>query len=212
MTQVQTARRMPAWASATLIVLALATGAAVVYWFFTTGPAGADTVILDRGPQDGIKGTPGGRMWNVTSGNTKMQISKGPGDTLQAKFGYLQYDFLTPEEFEVLNKGRRIAVDGAMAEAIGLSSTQTDQLRDQVRARSTSRSPTPSRKTSSNCSAPGVTRPATAGNCRCCMPWTRPATRRLPRPGRPPPTPLPASTKLSATSSGKNSMKCRNER
>ena len=124
---------MPAWAAATLIVVALASGAAVVYWFFTTGPAGADTVILDRGPQDGIKGTPGGRTWNVTSGNTKMQIAKGPGDTMQAKFGYLQYDFLTPEEFEVLNKGRRIAADGAMAEAIGLSTEQADQLRDQVR-------------------------------------------------------------------------------
>jgi hypothetical protein len=124
---------MPAWAGATLIVVALAAGAAVVYWFFTTGPGGADTVILDRGPEDGIKGTPSARMWNVTSGNTKMQIAKGPGDTLQTKFGYLQYDFLTPEEFEVLNKARRIAVDGAMADAIGLSSAQADQLRDQVR-------------------------------------------------------------------------------
>lgn len=124
---------MPAWVSATLIVAALAAGAGVVYWFFTTGPGGTETVILDRGPEDGIKGTPGARAWSVTSGNTKMQIAKGPGDTLRTKFGYLQYDFLTPEEFDVLNKGRRIAVDGAMAEAIGLTPEQADQLRDQVR-------------------------------------------------------------------------------
>lgn len=124
---------MPAWMSATLIVAALAAGAGVIYWFFTTGPGGADAVILDRGPQDGIKGAPGGRMWNIIGGNTKMQVTKGIGDALQTKFGYLQYDFLTPEEFEVLNKGRRIAMDGAMADAIGLTPTQAEELKDQVR-------------------------------------------------------------------------------
>lgn len=126
-------RVMPAWLSAMIIVVALATGAAAVYWFFTSGPGGSDTVVLDRGPDDGIKGTPTGRTWNVISGNTKMVVTKGPGDALQTKFGYLQYDFLTPEEFETLNKGRRIAADMAMAEALGLSSDQADQLRDQVR-------------------------------------------------------------------------------
>lgn len=119
--------------SATLIVAALAAGAAVVYWFFTTGPGGADAVILDRGPQDGIKGTPGGRMWSIIGGNTKMQVTKGIGDALQTKYGYLQYDFLTPEEFEVLNKARRLAMDGAMADAIGLTPAQAEQLKDQVR-------------------------------------------------------------------------------
>lgn len=126
-------RRMPAWVSVVLIVLALAGGAAVVYWFFTTGPGGGETIILDKGPDDGIKGTPGGRNWTVISGNTKMQVTKGPGDKLQAKFGYLHYDFLTPEEFAVLNKGRRIAIDGAMADALGFSADQSNDLRDQVR-------------------------------------------------------------------------------
>jgi len=133
MSEIQSARGMPAWASATIIVVALAAGAGAVYWFFTSGPGGSERIVLDRGPEDGIKGPPGGRTWSVISGNTKMVVSKGPGDALQTKFGYLQSDFLTPEEFEVLNKGRRIAVDGAMAEALGLSSAQTDQLRDQVR-------------------------------------------------------------------------------
>lgn len=128
-----TPRRMPVWLSASIIVIALAAGAGLVYWFFTSGPGGGDTIILDKGPEDGIKGTPGGRIWKIVSGNTKMQVIKGPGDALQTKFGYLQYDFLTPEEFEVLNKGRRLAVDGAMAEALGLSSDQAGQLRDQVR-------------------------------------------------------------------------------
>jgi hypothetical protein len=133
MSEIQSARGMPAWASATIIVVALAAGAGAVYWFFTSGPGGSERIVLDRGPEDGIKGPPGGRTWSVISGNTKMVVSKGPGDALQTKFGYLQSDFLTPEEFEVLNKGRRIAVDGAMAEALGLSPAQTDQLRDQVR-------------------------------------------------------------------------------
>lgn len=124
---------MPAWLSAIIIVVALAAGAAVVYWFFTTGPGGAETVILDRGPDDGIKGSPTGRTWSIIGGNTKMQVNKGIGDALQTKFGYLQYDFLTPEEFEILNKGRRIAVDSAMADAIGLTPAQADQLKDEVR-------------------------------------------------------------------------------
>jgi hypothetical protein len=124
---------MPAWAGGAIVVVALAVGAGTLYWFFTSGPGGSETVVLDHGPEDGIKGTPAGRTWNVISGNTKMQVAKGPGDALQPKFGYLQYDFLTPEEFEILNKGRRLAIDGAMADALGLSSAQTDELREQVR-------------------------------------------------------------------------------
>lgn len=127
------ARGLPAWASALVIVIALGGGAGIFYWFFTHGPGGNEAVVLDRGPEDGVKALKGGRTWNVTSGNTVMKVSKMPGGDLATKFGYLQYDFLAPGEFAVLSKGRRLAADGAMADSLGLSSEQTDQLKEQVR-------------------------------------------------------------------------------
>ncbi|HSU68334.1 MAG TPA: hypothetical protein VLJ39_15755 [Tepidisphaeraceae bacterium] len=136
MTQVQTQtsrRAVPAWASALIIVGCIAAGAGLVYWFFTSGPAGNDMVVLDRGPQDGLKTVANNRNWSVVSGNTKMQVRKLPGDKFEARFGYLQYDFLAPGEFDVLNRARRLAADGAMAEAVGLTPEQTEKVKEQVR-------------------------------------------------------------------------------
>jgi hypothetical protein len=133
MIETKQARGLPAWASSLIIVVALAAGAGIVYWFFTRGPGGNEAVVLDRGPEDGVKALNGGRTWNVVSGNTTMKVSKLPGGEFQTKFGYLRYDFLAPEEFAVLTKGRRIATDAAMAEAVGLSPEQADQVKEQVR-------------------------------------------------------------------------------
>jgi hypothetical protein len=133
MIETKPVRGFPAWASTLIIIVALAGGAGIVYWFLTTGPGGNEVVVLDRGPLDGIKPLPGGRTWVVTAGNTTMRVAKLPGDKIQTKFGYLQYDFLTPAEFDVLNKGKRIASDAAVADAMGLSSQQADAIRDQVK-------------------------------------------------------------------------------
>jgi hypothetical protein len=133
MIETKPARGLPTWASALIIVIALAGGAGIVYWFLHTGIGGNEVVVLDRGPQDGIKPLPGGRVWVVTSGNTTMRVMKLPGDKLQTRFNYLQYDFLTPAEFDVLNKGKRISADSAVADAIGLSTEQADAVRAQVK-------------------------------------------------------------------------------
>jgi len=133
MIETKQARSLPAWASALIIVIALGAGAGIVYWVSTRGPAGNEAVVLDRGPDDGVTALRGGRTWNVVSGNTTMKVSKMPGGELQTKFGYVRYDFLAPDEFTVLTKGRRIAADGAVAEALGLSPEQADQLKEQVR-------------------------------------------------------------------------------
>jgi hypothetical protein len=133
MIETKQARGIPTWASSLILVTALSAGAGIVYWFFTRGPGGDEVVVLDRGPQDGVTALKGGRNWNIVSGNTTMRVTRMPGGELQPKFGYLQYDFLAPAELNVLTKGRRIATDGAMAEAVGLTPEQVEQMKEQVR-------------------------------------------------------------------------------
>jgi hypothetical protein len=127
------ARRIPAWASVAVIVLAIASMGAVGYWYFTTGPGGKDVVVLDRGPQDGVRIVSNGRSWSVVSGNTIMRIMKGVGGKYVTKFSYLHYDFLTPGEFAVLNNGKRIVADYAVAAEMELSPAQSKDLTEQVR-------------------------------------------------------------------------------
>lgn len=126
-------RGMPAWASVPIIILAIAGASAVAYWYFTTGPGGKDVVVLDRGPQDGIRTVANGRSWSVVSGNTTMRIMKGIGGKFVTRFSYIHYDFLTPGEFAVLNNGKRIVADNAVAADIGLSPAQAKDLAEQVR-------------------------------------------------------------------------------
>ena len=126
-------RRFPVWASAVIIVAALAGAAGIVYWYFTTGPAGGETVVLDRGAEDGVKTLAPDKNWRAISGNSVLRVSRDRSGALQAAFDFLHYDFLAPEQFALLNNGRRIAMDGAMAQEIGLSDEQLAKVRQNVR-------------------------------------------------------------------------------
>ena len=133
MTQTRRVRQFPIWLSA-LIILAMVAGAAwLIRWFITTGPTGTEVVVLDRGPEDGVKALPGGRNWRAQSGNNGLRVSKDSDGQLHVDFYVLHYDFLTPEQFNVLNNGRRIAADPALADELGLSPKQREDLREQVK-------------------------------------------------------------------------------
>lgn len=126
-------RQFPAWASVVVIVVALAAAAGIVYWYFTTGPSGGQTVVLDRGVDDGVKTLAADKNWRVISGNSVLRVTRDRNGALQAAFDFVHYDFLAPEQFAVLNNGRRLAMDGAMAQQIGLSDQQVAKLRQNVR-------------------------------------------------------------------------------
>jgi hypothetical protein len=127
------ARQFPVWASASIIVAALAGAAGVVYWYFTTGPAIGETVVLDRGPEDGVKTLAPDKSWRAISGNSVLRVTRGRNGDLQASFDFLHYDFLAPDQFAVLNNGRRIAMDPAVAQEIGVTDGQLTMLRQNMR-------------------------------------------------------------------------------
>jgi hypothetical protein len=133
MTQAAAKRKtLPNWARALALIIAVVAGLASIYWIVREVTGASEAVILDKGPEDGIKALPGGRVWSVVAGNSKMRVTKSADGQWKAAFGYLQYDFLAPAEFETLNKARRLAKDSAMAEAIGLTPDQSKQLAEQV--------------------------------------------------------------------------------
>ena len=130
--QARRVREFPVWLSAVIIVAALAGGAGIVYWYFKSGPAG-DTVVLDRGPQDGVTTLSPDKNWRVISGNSVLRVTRDRGGQLNATFDFLHYDFLAPDEFTLLNNGRRLAIDSAMAGELGLNDQQVAKVRDGVR-------------------------------------------------------------------------------
>ena len=132
MVQSKPARQLPAWASALIILAAGACAAYLVYWYFNTGPSSGETVVLDRGADDGIKVVAAGWSWRAQSGNNAMRVSKRPGGELQAQFGFVRYDFLTSEQLGALTRARQIVTDPAVAEMLGLSEQQIKSLRQQV--------------------------------------------------------------------------------
>ena len=126
-------RAMPVWASALIIVSSLALAAGAVYWYFKTGPLAGETVVLDRGPDDGVKTLAPDKSWRAVSGNSVLRVTGDGKGELQAAFDFLHYDFLAPEQFAVLNNGRRLAIDSAMAQDVGLNDQQVARLRENVR-------------------------------------------------------------------------------
>lgn len=124
---------IPAWLSMLIIAGSIAALGGVVYWYFTTGPASGDTVVLDRGPDDGIKTIIADKNWRAVSGNSVLRVTRDRKGQLQAAFDFLHYDFLPAEQFTILNNGRRIAMDSAMAADIGASEKQIAALRQSVR-------------------------------------------------------------------------------
>lgn len=126
-------RQLPVWASASIIVAALAGAAGVVYWYFTAGPAIGETVVLDRGPEDGVKTLAHDKSWRAISGNSVLRVTRDRKGGLQASFDFLHYDFLAPDQFALLNNGRRIAMDSAVAQEIGVTDEQLATLRQNMR-------------------------------------------------------------------------------
>ena len=126
-------KALPVWASILLIMGALGSAAGVVYWYFKTGPLAGETVVLDRGPEDGVKTLVADKNWRAVSGNAVLRVTRDRKGELQAAFDFLHYDFLAPEQFAILNNGRRLAIDSAMAQDIGVTDQQLAKLREGVR-------------------------------------------------------------------------------
>ena len=126
------ARSLPAWASALIMLACAAGGAYVIYWYFNTGPSSGETVVLDRGVDDGVKVIAAGWTWRAQSGNNAVRIDKKPGGELQAQFGFVRYDFLSSDQVASLIRARQIVADPSVIEELGLAEQQTKVLRQQV--------------------------------------------------------------------------------
>jgi hypothetical protein len=126
-------RGLPVWASVLIIACAVASAAGAVYWYFKAGPLGGEAVVLDRGPEDGVKTLAPDKNWRAISGNAVLRVTRDRKGELQPAFDFLHYDFLPPEQFAALNNGRRLAIDSAMAQEVGLSDQQIAKIRESVR-------------------------------------------------------------------------------
>jgi hypothetical protein len=132
-------RGLPQWASALAILACLGGGGAFAWWV-AQGGTGDRIIVLDRAPGDGVKKF-GRDQWRVTAGYAVVQVtapgggggigegSGGPGEPT-FEFYFDKYDFLTPEQVEILATARRLVNDPVMAAAVGLSPAQMSELRD----------------------------------------------------------------------------------
>ena len=127
------ARGIPSWLSLLIVIGAIVGAVYLVRWFVTTGPSGVETVVLDRGPEDGVQTKLADKSWTVQSGNNGLRILRNRDGVLRPAFYFVHYDFVTPAQFEVLNNGRRIALDGAVRAALGVSEQQLAELSEHVR-------------------------------------------------------------------------------
>ena len=121
-------REIPPWAVVGVVVACLA-GAAWFVWanWLRSGPA-ERIVILDRGPDDGVKQLMGGR-YEVRSGNAALTVSKKGDNDADMDFRWVKQEYLTPEQIKMLTIVLRLSREQAMADELGVTPEQTERLK-----------------------------------------------------------------------------------
>jgi hypothetical protein len=123
-------REIPPWLVA-VVVLGCVAGAGWFLWtnWLRSGPA-ERIVILDRGPDDGVK-SPGGGRFDVRSGNAALTCTKTPdGKDAELQFKWAKQEYLTPEQIKVLTVVFRVAQDPGMAAEMKVTPEQLVQLKE----------------------------------------------------------------------------------
>ncbi len=123
----QPLRRMPAWLSVVTIVLALAVGAAAIYWFFQSSSEARD-IVLDRDPSDTV--TEQGinhNTWRVRAGDFQLTVVGRDKPSFEAEFR--RFEGLSTEQVHALSMARHIANDRTIREALSLSKDQQERLK-----------------------------------------------------------------------------------
>src|SRR5687767_15064716 len=125
MIEVTQSRSFPAWASALVIVACLAGGAWLVWAFVAGGGPGERIVVLDHAPGDGVRRS-ARDAWRIDAGTAGAQVRKAdtaPGG-YQIDFFFERYEFLAPEEIDVLTKTRRIVREKSVAQQLKVTPDQ----------------------------------------------------------------------------------------
>jgi hypothetical protein len=123
-------REIPPWLVA-VVVLGCIAGAGWFVWtnWLRSGPA-ERIVILDRGPDDGVKPS-GANRFDVRSGNAALTVTKTPdGKDADVQFKWAKQEYLTPEQIKVLTVVFRVAQDPGMAAEMRVTPEQLVQLKD----------------------------------------------------------------------------------
>jgi hypothetical protein len=121
-------REIPVWAVIGVVIACLAGGA----WFIWTnwlrsGPA-ERIVVLDRGPDDGVKQVFAGR-YDVRSGNAALTVVKKGDADADVDFRWAKQEYLTGEQEKVLKMILRLTRDQAMADELGVTAEQMERLK-----------------------------------------------------------------------------------
>jgi hypothetical protein len=126
-------RAIPLWASVLIIVACLAGGAWLVWAFVIGGGTGDRIVVLDHAPGDGVSKT-ARDAWRIKAGTAGAQVTQKEGGGYDVDFFFERYEFLAPEEVDVLSRIRRITRDKSVATALQVTPAQMQQLQD-IRAK-----------------------------------------------------------------------------
>jgi hypothetical protein len=121
-------REIPAWL-VSAVVLACAGGAAWFVWtnWLRSGPA-ERIVILDRGPDDGVKPAGPGRF-DVRSGSAGLTVTRTGGRDADLAFRWVKQEYLSADEKETLTVVMRLVQDAAMAAAVQATPDQVARLK-----------------------------------------------------------------------------------
>src|SRR5687768_4812523 len=124
-------RGIPGWASALIILLCLGAGSWLTWTFVMAGGAGGRIVVLDYAPGDGVN-RQGPDAWRINAGAGVVTVRKGGGPRGQYAFEFFfdRYEFLTPDQVEVLTKTRRLVMDRAFARELGVTPSQMKVLEE----------------------------------------------------------------------------------